>query len=571
MKLSKLFGKTTKTVSEDMKAASHRLLQKAGFVRESSAGRYFFLPLGFKVRQRIIEIVRKEMNDAGAQELLVPVLHPIELWKETNRAESVGFELTTVTDRRGAKFALGGTAEEMMVDLVRKFQISYRDLPFNIYQFSQKFRDELRARGGLLRTREFMMKDAYSFHTDEQDFKKEYQKMWDTYKKIFEEIGLETVVVEADNGYIGGDYCHEFQTVCESGEDTLFYVKSQDKYYNKEIAPVKAPLVKYDDKEMQEKENVVGKGIIGVEELAKHLDIPVEKTTKTLLFVGDNDRYIAVAVRGGYGINETKVMRVAKTSKLELVGEETIKKLTGAEVGFLGPLSLPKEVEIFYDESTAGRINFECGANKTDYHTINVNWGRDLEEPKEFYDLKVAKEGDLFPETGEEYETSRAIEVGNIFQLGYHYSKKMNNAIFVDKDGKEKPFYMGCYGIGIGRAIATIVEKYHDDKGIIWPKQVAPFDVHLVPLGDSEEVSKRAEEIYADLQAQGIDVLWDDRENAGAGEKLGDADLIGIPIRLVVSQRTMNEDGVEIKFRSEENSEIIKYQDALEKIKESCL
>jgi len=564
MKYSSFFGRTTKTLSNDMKLASHKLLHKAGFVRESTAGRYYFLPLGIKVRQKIMNIIRDEMNRAGAQEIITPVLHPIELWKETNRTESVSFELMRIKDRRGAEFALGGTAEEMLVDLVRKFQVSYKDLPFNLYQFSQKFRDEKRARGGLLRVREFMMKDAYSFHADEKDFKTEYKNMWDTYLRIYNKLGLDAVVVEADNGYIGGDYSHEFQAICPAGEDTLFYVKSKDKYYNKEIAPVQAPVLDNEGEEMLEREDVLGQGIIGVQELADFIKIPVEKTTKTLLFVVDKKRYIAAAVRGGYNINETKLKRITGVQTLELADADVIKKLTGAEVGYLGPLGLPDEVEVYYDESTSNRLNFECGANKTDYHSMNVNWGRDLKEPDKFYDFKEAKEGDLYPETGEKYEIYKSIEVGNIFQLGYYYSKKMKGAEFTDQEGKGNPYYMGCYGIGIDRTMATIVEKYHDDKGLIWPKQVAPFDVHLVTLGEDEKVMQESERVYKELQGKGFDVLWDEREGLGAGEKLGDADLIGIPVRLVVSSRSIDQGGVELKYRDKKDSEVLSMEKLLE-------
>jgi prolyl-tRNA synthetase len=565
MRYSKLFGKTVKSVSSDMKAASHKLLYKAGFVRESSAGRYYFLPLGIRVRNKIIEVVRDEMNKAGGQELITPVLHPLELWKETNRTDSVGFELMTIKDRRGAEFALGGTAEEMMVALVRQFQLSYKDFPFNIYQFSQKFRDELRARGGLLRVREFLMKDAYSFHTNEDDFKKEYQNMWDTYLNIFHRLGLSPVVVEADNGYIGGDYCHEFQQICDAGEDKLFYVKSIDKYFNKEIAPSKAPEVSYEDKEKLPKEDILGEGIIGVDELSEFLKISVEKTTKTILFIADKKRYIAVAVRGGYDIDETKVKRVVKADTLELAEEETIQKLTGAEIGYLGPLNLPKDVEMYFDESTDNRINFECGANKTNYHTINVNWDRDIDKPDKFYDLKETREGDIYPETGEKYEVFSGAEIGNIFQLGYHYSKKMKDAVFTDIEGNKKEFYMGCYGIGIGRTMAVVVEAHHDENGIIWPKSIAPFDVHLVSLGSIEDESyKIASNLAGELEEKGIEVLWDDRADVQAGEKFADADLIGIPIRIVVSERSLKNGGVEVKKRSEKESEII----ALDKILE---
>ena len=308
---------------------------------------------------------------------------------------------------------------------------------------------------------------------------------------------------------------------------------------------------------MLEKEDILGQGIIGVEELADFLKIPVEKTTKTLLFVGDKKRYIAAAVRGGYDINETKLKRITGVQTLELADASDIKKLTGAEVGFLGPLNLPDEVEVYYDESTSNRLNFECGANKTDYHSVNVNWGRDLKEPDKFYDFKEAKEGDIYPETGEKYEIYRSIEVGNIFQLGLYYSNKMAGAAFVDQEGKDKPYYMGCYGIGVDRTLATIVEKYHDEKGIIWPKQVAPFDIHLVTLGDDENVMQKSEQVYKELQEKVLMYFGMNAKGLGAGEKLGDADLIGIPVRLVVSARSIEKGGIELKLRNSDSSEVV--------------
>ncbi len=557
MQYSKLLGKTVRKASADMVLPSAQLLYRAGYIRESTAGRYYILPLGMRVRNKIIAIIREEMDSAGAQELTTPILHPISLWEETNRNNAVGFELMTVQDRRETTFVLGGTAEEMMVDLIRKFQISYKDLPCNIYQFSQKFRDELRARGGLLRVREFLMKDAYSFHVSEEEFAEGYENMRRTYMRIFKRLGLETCVVEADNGYMGGDYCHEFQVVCDAGEDTLLYQESTNTYYNLEIAPAQAPPVDYDDKDMLPIEDIRGEGMIGVEQLAEFLNIPKSKTTKTLLFVVDNEKLIAVAVRGGYDIDETKVKRILKAHTIELASEKIIEKETGAKVGYLGPLNMPPHIPVYYDESTRNRINFECGANRTNYHSINVNWGRDIPIPNQFYDMKITQSHDLHPQTGRPYTWSKGVEVGNIFQLGYRYSSPktgMKNAVFIDKDGKEKPYYMGCYGIGIDRTLATIVEMYHDDRGIMWPFSIAPFQIHLVGLDlKNESVMKKAQHIYEALQQQGIEVLFDDRIDTTAGEKFADADLIGIPVRMVVSQRT--NDTIEWKWRREKDSQ----------------
>lgn len=399
MRYSRMFGKTSKQTPKDSQIVSHQLLYKAGYIRESTAGRYFMLPLGQKVQQKIMAIIKEEMDKTGAQEVLSPVLHPLELWQETNRTQTTGFELMKVKDRHKAEFALGGTAEEMFVDLVRKFQLSYKDLPFNIYQFSLKFRDELRARGGLLRVREFLMKDAYSFDANETIFKDTYRQMWQTYEQIFNRLGLKTVVVEADNGYIGGDYCHEFVVEAKNGESKFFTTDDGQEHIHEDLI------------------------------------------TKRKL---DKNR--------------------------------------------------------------------------------------------------------LTPKAG--------IEVGNIFQLGYHYTKLMKGATFVDKDGQEKPFYMGCYGIGLGRTMAAIVEVHNDDKGIIWPSSIAPYLVHLVGLNlEQETVRQQADNAYQNLTKQGIEVLYDDRTDVNAGAKFADADLIGIPYRLVVSAKTGSQ--VEIKKRSQTESKLV--------------
>ncbi|HUQ85243.1 MAG TPA: proline--tRNA ligase [Candidatus Limnocylindrales bacterium] len=560
MKYSKLFGKTIKDMPKDATLASHKLLYQGGFIRESTAGRYYFLPLGQKVQQKIIKIVKEEMDRADAQEIVAPILHPLYLWQETNR-DKADFGLLKIRDRRDMDFVLGGTAEEMMVDLVRKFQISYKDLPFQVYQFASKFRDELRARGGLLRVREFIMKDGYSFHADEEDFKKEYKKMANTYSKIFERVGIDTFMVAADNGDIGGEYAHEFQVKSDAGEDTIFYVPSKKLYFNKEIAPTKALPFDQKNEEQKTMEEVEGKGIIGVEALAKFLNIPVEATTKTILFETEKGQIIAAALRGEFDIDETKLKRIIKCQSLTLIAPEKIKELTGAEVGYAGIINLPKEVKIFMDDSMEGRVNFEMGANRTNFHSININFGRDLPLPEKFYDFKETRVGDLYPETGEPYETFRGIEVGNIFQLGYHYSKKMDKATFMDKDGKETPYYMGCYGIGIGRTLGAIVESSHDERGIIWPKSVSPYDVHLISIKSND----KAEEIYNKLQDAGVEVLYDDREDISAGNQFADADLIGIPVRLVVSAKSG--DKIEWKERASKEAKLLSFDEVLKFLK----
>jgi prolyl-tRNA synthetase len=560
--MSKLLGKTSKTEGLDYKIPSHRLLTQAGYIRESTAGRYYFLPLGERVQNKIIEIVRKHMDASGAQELLMPIMHPLELWQETNRTETTGFELMKVTDRRGADFVPGGTAEEMVVDLIRKFNISYKDLPLNVYQFSMKFRDELRSRGGLLRVREFIMKDAYSF-SNEADFKELYQLMWDTYTAIFEEVGLETAVVAADNGYIGGEFCHEFVVESPVGESKYFVTEDGSYIAHEDVAEFK----KFDgksDEAMKDREDVEGKGIIGVDELAKFLKMPVEQTTKTILFEDMTGRVVAAAVNGIYDINETKLQHVVGGAPLQLASPETVKKVTGAEVGYAGLLDLPKEVVIVMDDSLQGRKNFEMGANRTNYHSINVNFGRDLPEPEQFHDIALAKDG-YEALNGQKLIGKKGIEVGNIFQLGRHYSSLMKNAEYTDEHGQRQKYYMGCYGIGIGRTMAAIVEAHRDDKGIAWPSQVAPYHAYLVQLGDDQTVSATASKLYRELAAAGVEVLFDDRD-VRAGEKFADADLIGIPFRLVVSAKTLEQGSVELKHRTADKVELVKINEIAKKL-----
>jgi len=558
-KQSRYFLKTSKNISDDEKIVSARLLKQAGFVRESVAGRYYFLPIGHKVQQKIMKVVKEEMDAVGAQEMVAPILHPLELWKETNRTSTTGFELMKVKDRRDAEFALGGTAEEMFVDLVRKFEISYKDLPFQLYQFSSKFRDEMRARGGLLRVREFIMKDGYSFHRDEEDFKLTYEEMKGVYTRIFDRLGLKTQIVESDNGYIGGEYCHEFIVESPIGE-SKFLVTEDGKYAAHEDIAKFTKIPPNSTDEIKPREDIEGVGIIGVEELAKFLNVPAEKTTKTILFETDKGEVVAAAVNGIYDVNEVKLKNVLKCADLKLASAETVKRVTGAEVGYAGIVGLPKEVRIVLDDSLKGRMNFECGANKTNYHSININFGRDVEEPKEFYDIALAKEGYLAPDGKSKLIEKKGIEVGNIFQLGFHYSKLMKGADFKDNDGKPKPYYMGCYGIGIGRTMAAIVEVYNDSNGIIWPKAASPFDLHLINIAKD---STTANSVYDSLKAAGFDVLFDERE-ASAGGKFADSDLIGIPVRVLVSEKSLKEDSAEIKHRATGESQLVKIKDLVQ-------
>jgi prolyl-tRNA synthetase len=560
MRVSELFGKASKNEGIDFKITSHRLLTQAGFIRESTAGRYYLLPLGLKVHDKIIAIVRKHMNATGAQEVAMPVLHPLELWEETNRTHTTGFELMKIKDRRDAEFALGGTAEEMAVDLVRKFNISYKDLPFNIYQFSMKFRDELRARGGLLRLREFVMKDAYSFSTEDQ-FKKIYDDMADAYKAIYTELGLQVDMVAADNGYIGGEYCHEFILESDSGESRYFVDQKTGAAAHEDVAVVVAEPKNISDAAKPLEEVAADRGTT-MEDGAKFHKLPLWQQIKDVLFFDEqSERYILAIIRGDFDINETKLTHAADAWGLRSATTEEIRNDLGSEPGFISPVHFPKAgiksgypVFIVADNSLRTIQNAYGGGNSLNRDLLNIVIDRDYTSDLEA-DIALATQTEQFTE-------KRGIEVGNIFQLGYHYSNLMSNAEFTDESGKREKYYMGCYGLGIGRTMAAIVERYHDNKGIIWPEHIAPAKVYLARLGVNPDVVKAADDIYGRLLANNIEVIYDDRD-ARPGEKFADADLLGIPFRLVVSDKTLAAGVFELKSRTQNDAKQLKYEDIL--------
>jgi prolyl-tRNA synthetase len=565
MLYSKIFGKTVREPPKEAQMVSYRLLHQAGYIRESTAGRYFFLPLGQIVQQKIMHLIKEAMDNAGAQEMISPVLHPLELWQETNRTKTTGFELMTIKDRKGASFALGGTAEEMFVDVVRKFQISYKDLPFNIYQFSTKFRDELRARGGLLRVREFIMKDAYSFDVNEKEFKKEYKNMEQTYTKIFDRLGLKTVIVESDNGYIGGEYCHEFVVESEIGETT--YLTTDDGCYaaHQDVAKFKLEDINVDDKILSI--NIVSqpKWVQTMEDNEKNYKLPKTRFLKNVVYKNRTTKEIIIAViRGDLEVNKLKLEHVLDAvGQLEDASIDDLKKI-GTKPGYVHSWG-HKNVRYIGDNSLTTVKNFIGGQKEDESDSINVNYGIDFKCEKTA-DIALAKSG--FKSINDKILIEKkGIEVGNIFQLGLHYTTKMKSANFIDKDGKEKPYYMGCYGIGIGRTMATIVEKYNDKKGIIWPESVAPFKVHLIGLDlKDKDISSKVHKVYKVLKESKVEVLFDDRIDVTAGEKFSDADLIGIPIRLVVSKRTG--DKIEYKKRIEKVSNLFNLDEIISKIKD---
>ncbi len=566
MRQSRLFGKTLREAPRDAQTAAHALMLRAGYIQQLSAGVYIYLPLLQRTLARIAQIVREEMQAAGAVELLMPALQPRELWQESGRWErytAVDGIMFAFKDRRGATACLGPTHEEVITSILRREIKSYKDLPKCAFQIQTKFRDEIRPRFGLMRAREFMMKDAYSFDADEAGFRASYEAMRQAYHRICERIGFRYRAVEADPGAIGGSDSQEFVVLADTGEDTILFCNRCDYAANQERA--QSRLQEFpQDAALKPMEAVFGEGLIGVEPLAKFLNIPVWKTTKTLLYEAD-DGIVAVAVRGDCDVNEIKVANFLRCKQLRLASAEKIRELTGAEVGYAGPIGLPSEVRIIADSAVDHRVNFECGANKTNYHNINVNFGRDL-PPPEFGDFKLARGGEGCPRCAGTLQAARGIEVGHIFELGTKYSESMN-CRYLDAQGKSLPVVMGCYGIGITRMAAAWVEQNHDEHGIIWAPQLAPFDVHLLGLNLEEPaINAEAEKMYARLQQAGIEVLFDDRP-ARAGEKFSDADLIGIPTRLTISKRTLEQGKVEFKPRRAPRAELLSLDEVLARLR----
>lgn len=568
MKYSHLPFKTRKTVSGELTSKNAKLLIQAGFIHQEIAGVYTFLTLGLRVLKKIEKIIREEMDKIGA-EVLMTSLASIDNWIKSKRFDSVDVLMKTTPandvarSKNDTEYVLSPTHEDMVTPLVKEFNRSYKDFPFAVYQIQTKFRNEPRAKSGLLRCREFRMKDLYSFHTSEEDLKKYYEISKEVYWKTFDRLGFsrdDTFLTLASGGDFTKDYSHEFQTICEAGEDIIFHAKKAGLTFNREIAPSKAPVMDQSNDQERPYEEVLGEGIIGVDELVEFLGIKHEQTTKTLLFENERGELIAAAVRGGYDINLEKLQKISGSEKLQLATPEVVKKATGAEIGYLGLLNLPKNIKQYMDESMQGRKNFEMGANKTNHHSRNVNFGRDLPLPDKFYDFKIAKEGDMFPDTGEVYEVHKVAELGNIFPLNVKFSNAFGYT-FTDEQGQQKPVYMGSYGIGPSRVMGVLVEKFADDKGLVWPENLAPFKVHLISLSRNEE----AEKIYKTLQDKGVEVFYDDRE-VSAGEKFADADLFGMPVRLVISRKT--EDKIEWKKRTEDKTELLTIDETIKKLKD---
>jgi len=569
MRFSKYFLRTSKNVSSSDKSVSAKLLKQAGFIRESTAGRFYFLPIGQRVQQKIMKIIKEEMDSAGCQEMTTPILHPIELWKETNRTSTVGFELMKVKDRRGAEFVLGGTAEEMFVDLIRQYKLSYRDLPLHVYQFSPKFRDELRARGGLLRVREFIMKDGYSFNRNEDDFRTEYEKMKGVYTKIFNRLELKTSIVESDNGYIGGEYCHEFIVESKIGESKYFVAQNSNYAAHEDVAVFKKEIKNKHDRKKALVEVEAKRGST-IKDGARFHNLPVWQQIKSVVFVDDKNRFVLAAIRGDFDVNEVKLKNIVKAITLRRAEDLEIRQKIKSEPGFISPVGIKKNISgdvklaIVADNSLQTIANAYGGSNRKNKDLLNINIERDY-EPDIIADIALAKDGCKACDGLGALVEKRGIEVGNIFQLGCHYSNRMKGAVYTDADGKEKPFYMGCYGIGIGRTMAAVVEKHHDSRGIVWPDSLSPFQVQLIALNGA---NSKADKLYNEMIKKGIEVLYDDRDKT-AGEKFADADLIGLPIRVLVSKKTLRRNSCELKRRTEQKHKLVSISEITDLIKQS--
>ena len=543
MRVSETLIPTLREDPGEAETVSHRLMLRAGLIRKVAAGIYTYLPLGLRVLRKIERIVREEMNRAGAQELLMPVASPAELWRETGRWDFYGKELLRFKDRHERDFCLGPTHEEVITDLFRREVRSYRQMPLTFYQIQTKFRDEIRPRFGLMRGREFIMKDAYSFDRDEAGARLNYQKMYDAYNRIFTRCGLTFRPVEADTGLIGGTSSHEFMVLAETGEETIVYSEDGTYAANVERAEVLPPDTA-DNSAHRPLTPVSTPNRRTVEEVTAFLKIEPRQLVKTLLY-STGQETVAVLVRGDHDVNEIKVKRLLGVPEIELLKPELVPGLTGAPVGFVGPVGL-KQVRIMGDWAVKAMANFVVGANQADTHFVDANWERDF-KVDQFADLRNARAGDCSPRKDGTLKTAKGIEVGHVFMLGTKYSQAMK-ATFLDAQGQEQLAVMGCYGIGVSRTAAASVEQNHDAKGIKWPVPIAPFHVTLLPLSQSQPVTQLAETLYRAMQEAGIEVLWDDRDER-AGVKFNDADLIGAPYHLVIGEKGLAQGQVELKLR----------------------
>ncbi len=568
MKASQSFLATLKEAPSDAEVVSHKLMVRAGLIRKLSAGIYNYLPLGLKVIRKVENIIREEMNHAGAIELLMPMIQPAELWQETGRWEKMGPELLRIKDRHDRDFLIQPTSEEVITDLARNEIKSYKQLPVNFYQIQTKFRDERRPRFGIMRGREFSMKDAYSFDRDAEGLKKSYQIMFDAYTRIFKRMGLQFRAVTADNGAIGGSGSQEFHVIADTGEDAIVYCPTSEYAANLEAAESLA-LIATRVVATTAMTKVPTPDKTNCADVAKFLNIPLEKTVKSLLFAADQEKGSAklfmLLVRGDHELNEVKASKVPGMAESRFATEAEITLACNAPAGYLGPVGVSGGVTVVADRTVANMSDFVCGANDAGHHLTGVNWGRDLPEPI-VLDIRNAVAGDPSPDGKGVVDICRGIEVGHVFQLGTRYSEAMG-CTYLDQQGKAQPMVMGCYGIGVTRLLGAAIEQGHDERGIIWPISMAPFEVVICPMGydKSEAVKTASDQLHNELVAAGIDVILDDR-NERPGAMFADWELIGAPFRVVIGDRGLADSQVEFKGRTDAESQNILLADIKAKV-----
>ncbi len=560
MRASQTLMPTLKETPSDAEVISHQLMLRAGLIRKLASGLYSWLPLGLRVLQKVEHIVREEMNASGAQEVLMPVVQPADLWEESNRWQQYGPELLRIQDRHHRDFCLGPTHEEVITDIVRDNLNSYKALPQNFYQIQTKFRDEVRPRFGLMRGREFTMKDAYSFHASSECLQKTYDCMYQTYSNIFNRIGLDFRAVEADNGSIGGSGSHEFHVLAESGEDLIAFSNQSDYAANIEMA--EALPIETTNTTVEPLEKIATPGKTSIPSVCEALNITADQTVKTLLVLGESHSdespfLVALILRGDHSLNEIKAEKLPYVATpLTFADDALIEQVTGCKPGSLGPHA---DITTYIDRSAAGLTSFTTGANEEGFHVTGANWQRDFPFG-EIADLRNVEKGDQSPCGQGTLELKRGIEVGHIFQLGTKYSEAMN-ATVLDENGKAKTLTMGCYGIGVSRVVAACIEQNHDDKGIIWPNAIAPFKVAIIPLNmkKSEIVKEAAEKLYAELGVAGIETYLDDRDER-PGVKFADAELVGFPHQIVIGEKSLKDGSLEYKNRATGEKQLISVQ-----------
>ncbi len=564
MRVSRYLLPTVKENPSDAETVSHRLMIRAGMIRKLAAGIYNYLPLGLRVIRKVENIIREEMNRAGAIEILMPMVLPAELWKESGRWDVYGKELLRFKDRSEREFCLGPTHEEVVTDIVRKEVRSYRQLPLNLYQIQTKFRDEIRPRFGLMRGREFIMKDAYSFDVDDEGAERSYKAMYEAYSRIFARMGLKFVAVEADTGAIGGSSSHEFMVLADSGEAEVVTCESCGYGANRELAEVSGESIDFPSGDgVPNMEEVPTPGARTIEEVSEFLKVSPEQLIKTLVFSTDLGDVVVIA-RGDKTINEVKVKNFLGAQWIELASDDVVRSVTGASTGFAGPVNLNSKV--IADRSVLTIEDGVTGANKDDFHLVHVVPGRDF-KPDSVGDFRLIENEDPCPRCGGKITISKGIEVGHIFKLGTKYSEAMG-AVFLDRDGREKLMVMGCYGIGVGRTVAAAIEQNHDEDGIIFPISIAPFEVVIVPVNvKNERILEVSEKLYSGLLEEGVEVLFDDRDER-PGIKFKDADLIGVPFRVTVGEKKVKNGLVEIRRRDTGEAVDVPISEAVKFLKE---